>query len=161
MATGSWKERYERLTKRLRSAGERATEVASQARNDVETIGAAAAFGAVRGDFEGGGKRFEIGGDPDKGTKGVSPELVIGAPLKLIAYYMGRKEGASDVGAVANGALASWAFEASRVAARKRAQGTAPPGTGGPRAGHAPRLEAVRQRIHAAEAARKAASAAK
>lgn len=164
MAVGGWKERYERMSKRLRSASAKAAETAVQARTDIETIGAGAAFGAIRGDFEGNGKRFEIGGDADKGVKGLSPELVVGAPLKLVGYYLGAKPGGSDLNALANGALTAWGFEAARQAMYKRAQGTNPVNTGGPRVMRgdgARRLEAVRQRIRAAEAAKSANAASK
>ncbi len=97
----NWKDKFERGQKMLKRARDAAAETVFQARTDAEILGAAALAGAMRGHYIGAGKTYSIGK-----TAKISPELVIGLPLKLLAYTGVGGKASEDLHALGIGPLA-------------------------------------------------------
>ena len=97
----SWMKKYDSAKRQITKARNAAEATVFHVRRDAEAIGSAAAFGAVRGHYEGAGKNYYIGK-----TAKISPELALAVPMKLLAYTGVGGSASDDLHAISIGPLA-------------------------------------------------------
>jgi len=123
MAISPWQAKAERAIKAFKRFREQTDSNVVHARHDLESIGAGAAAGLIRGAFEGTGKVYAI-----PLGKGVSfpPEMAIGGVLAALAFS-GQTDATSDLHALSAGVLSFGAgHQACEWMKRKKAAAAAP-----------------------------------